>query len=241
MLRKFYNYIILNEISNNSFKKFSFSQKKFSEIPGQIFPISSNLILSEKIRNLDNIITVADLGGNEMRYRLYGFTGYDSIYEKVNQEPPKKGDYLKFIGTKNIQNFAVNENSVFQSKGFKFQNSFLAYEHEFKEFWNFLIEEKLLIKEVSKNLVVSYDPGIYANVTGMYMFIPKKKYPNINIFYLLGILNSKLVNFVYKTYYENTHMKGDFLNFQHPYPLPMPELDELHLHQFLLIRELHQK
>lgn len=212
----------LNELNDKTMNNVSLSQKSILDIPGHLFPLSKNISMAERIRKMEGCLTLRDLNGENMAYRLFGFRKYDRIYEKIVQTPEKVTRYLKFIGTKNIQEYKVDESITFTSKGYRFKGCFLPYETEFEKSWQIFEREKLLIKEVSKRLKVAYDPGEYANVTGMYMFIPKFKDKKLSIFYLLGVLNSSLLNFLYHTYYGTTHMAGGYLNFHKTYLLFLP-------------------
>lgn len=44
----------------------------------------------------------------------------------------------------------------------------------------------------------------------------------INPYYLLAILNSKLINFWYVNYFENTHLSGGYIRFDIPYLKKIP-------------------
>lgn len=197
-------------------------QSTFKNLPERILALSPYLQLAEKIRNQEGILPLRDLGGEQMGYRLFGFTKYDRIYEKIRDTLPDNQEHYKFIGTRNIKNFAVDESIPFVSKGYRLLRGILVYEREFEPFWKYFSKEKLLIKEVSKSLTVAFDPGIYSNTTGMYLFIPEENEFGISLFYLLGVLNSRLMNFIYNTYYGTTHMAGGYLNFHRTYLLFLP-------------------
>ena len=51
------------------------------------------------------------------------------------------------------------------------------------------------------------------------MIIPKTK---ISLFYLLGLLNSKLLNFYFRSLYGTTHMAGGYLRFNGSYLKELP-------------------
>ena len=45
---------------------------------------------------------------------------------------------------------------------------------------------------------------------------------NLNMYFLLAILNSKLINFWYSNYFENTHLSGGYIRFDIPYLKKIP-------------------
>jgi hypothetical protein len=44
----------------------------------------------------------------------------------------------------------------------------------------------------------------------------------INPYYLLALLNSKMINFWYSNYFENTHLSGGYMRFDIPYLKKIP-------------------
>jgi hypothetical protein len=104
--------------------------------------------------------------------------------------------------------------------GKEFKKSFLAYSPLFsRESWEIFKKEKLLVKEIAKTLTTAYDEGEYANLTGMYMVIPKNDF---SFFYLLGLLNSRLLDFYFRSLYGTTHMAGGYLRFNGSYLKELP-------------------
>jgi hypothetical protein len=204
------------EISNKSFEKMFIPQEKLLKSPNFIFDLSGNFLICDVIRQKDNITLLNDLG--KFYYRMLGFTNWVKILKYVNKH--KTGDCLKFIGTANIKHFSVDEDVPLKVAKQTYQNCYLKYSNSFdKSVWKIFKKEKLLIKEVSLNLTTSYDPGCYANLTGMYCFIPDKKIP---LFYLLGLLNSRLLDFYFRSLYGSVHMAGGYLRFNGSYLKKLP-------------------
>ena len=205
------------QIGSKAFERVYIPQKKFLETPGYIFDISGNLLLCEKIRSNRFSQPLGKICN--FFYRILGFTNWVEILKFVVKEKPK-GECLKFIGTANITPFVIDSNIPLRVAGKEFKNCYLKFSPSFsKETWNIFKKEKLLIKEVAKVLTTAYDKGEYANLTGMYMVIPKTK---ISLFYLLGLLNSKLLNFYFNSLYGTTHMAGGYLRFNGSYLKELP-------------------
>jgi hypothetical protein len=207
------------EISNKSFEKIFIPQEKLLQSPNFIFDISGNFIVCDKIRRNKHVILLGDLG--DFYYRILGFTDWVKILKHVYRSKDKHGEYLKFIGTTNIKQFSVDESIPFKVAKQSFKNCYLKYSNSFdKNSWEIFKKEKLLIKEVSLVLTTAYDPGVYANLTGMYCFIPTDS--RVSIFYLLGLLNSKILDFYFRSLYGSTHMAGGYLRFNGSYLKELP-------------------
>ncbi len=83
-------------------------------------------------------------------------------------------------------------------------------------------EEKIVIARLTKRL--------QATIDNEKAFVGKSSIlfcKGINNRFLLGILNSKVLNFYYSKKFENTHMAGGYLRFDIPYlqQLPIPKID----------------
>ncbi|MCW3131329.1 MAG: hypothetical protein N2V73_01195 [Candidatus Methanospirare jalkutatii] len=206
-----------SQISTKAFEKIYIPQNKFLKTPSYIFDISGNLMLCEEIRSNKFSKPLGEIC--DFYYRILGFTNWVNILKFVVKEKPK-GEHLKFIGTANVTPFIVNPNIPLRVAGNEFKNCYLKFSSLFsRKAWNIFKKEKLLIKEVAKVLTTAYDKGEYANLTGMYMIIPKIKIP---FFYLLGLLNSKLLNFYFSSLYSTTHMAGGYLRFNGSYLKELP-------------------
>ena len=125
---------------------------------------------------------------------------------------------LRFIGTTNVRSFEIDFRKQIKIAGNRFTSSYMHYNQKFKDIWEIFKQPKLLIKEIAKELTVAYDPGFYANSTGIYMLASNK----INLKYLLLILNSKLLNFYFSSLFGSTHMAGGYLRFNGSYLKQLP-------------------
>jgi len=122
---------------------------------------------------------------------------------------PKNLFYEKIYRGKNIDNFFIKDNDeyiLFNKK--QFQQS-LEYE-KYKR-------EKLIYKFISKKLVIAYDKEGILTLNSANFFIPK----NYNIFFILGIFNSKLYNFYFQKKFSSIKVLK-----QHLSSIPLPKEDE---------------
>lgn len=91
----------------------------------------------------------------------------------------------------------------------------------------FEASEKLITALFGLRPEVSYDnKHFYAN-NSIKIILPKKK--NIDLKYIMSILNSALLNFYYRIFFASTHVRGDYMQF---YPqdflkLPIRQIPEI--------------
>lgn len=206
------------KLTSKSFDKFTIPQTKFLEIPNHILDISGNVLTCEKIRENKSVLPLRKVG--KLYYRMLGFTNWTDILKFVSYEKPR-GEYLKFIGTANVTSFVVDQTIPLKVAGKSFKNCYLKFYPSFsRDAWRIFEKEKLLIKEVAKSLTAAYDMGEYANLTGAYMLIIRSK--DISPFYVLGLLNSKILDFYFGSLYGTTHMAGGYLRFNGSYLKELP-------------------
>ncbi len=72
-------------------------------------------------------------------------------------------------------------------------------------------KEKILIPRTVLNLKASYDEGKKFIMDRIYYLIPKSNI-NLDLLYVLGLLNSKLIDFYYKNKFKSTHVGGGYLD-----------------------------
>lgn len=205
----------LKLLENQSYKKIKIKQKNFFELPNHIFEISGNISILKKLEKNESIIKLSELG--TFYYRPFGFINWIDSLDFVKRNVQSKND-LRFIGTTNVRSFAIDFRKQIKIAGNRFTSSYMHYNQKFKDIWEIFKQPKLLIKEIAKELTVAYDPGFYANSTGIYMLASNK----INLKYLLLILNSKLLNFYFSSLFGSTHMAGGYLRFNGSYLKQLP-------------------
>jgi type I restriction-modification system DNA methylase subunit len=82
-----------------------------------------------------------------------------------------------------------------------------------------LDEDKIVIQEFALRPTASIDYDRSFCLGTIYFATPKKE---INLKYLLGILNSQLLNYLYRMLFDITHMRGGYIKFRSNYLGQMP-------------------
>ena len=130
-----------------------------------------------------------------------------SYYCTINQAIALKGDksisvktsykngYYKLLDGRNINKYSI-----------EWSGNYLDYSldriHSCKRKDIFECNEKLLFRRVSASLIFSYDNEKYYALNTIVVVTAKRE--DINLKYLLGLLNSKLINYIYTKKFKST-------------------------------------
>ncbi len=214
------NVIISSKLKSNDFVKiglfdksqynhFQNMNKKFIDImPFQIFPFlvkNDNMELLNKIKftNHSNLGLHCDI--------IRGFEcGFNN--PKINKNKNK----YKIIRGENIHRYIVKWGGYYVRPDFKNEAKIFKREEIFTK------TPKLLTKFVSNNIEFALDEVGYCNTNVVYNVHIKD---NTNIQYLLGILNSKVVNFWFKNIYVNDDTLFPHIQKNQLASIPIPKLD----------------
>ncbi len=113
--------------------------------------------------------------------------------EKVFANSKLDKDYVKILDGRDIARYQNNYSS-------KAENRYLKYGkhlHRPREDRLFLAPEKLLLQRKSINLVATYDNEQFFALNTLYILIPRQTKDEVSLKYLLALLNSSLMNWVY--------------------------------------------
>ncbi len=212
-------------------------QKLISGLPSNVIPISGNIDLIEFLYNKFKSFkdTFKDL---KIIYRPFGFLKYSKNFDNISEEPRSDKDLL-LIGTGNVGKYHIKFNKRIKIAKRDLEISYFNYNPTFKPIWQDLNQEKIIFREIAKELTCVYDPGIFTNITGLYFV----RIPSINtekLYCLLTILNSKLLDTVFKTLFSSLHMAGGYLRFNGSFikRLPLPRKFPVFLSQLGKILQL---
>jgi len=205
------------------------SQQDFYDLPKHRFELTGNIERINEMRTASKH-QLGDLG--TFSYRLLGFTDWINALDNVKEEKMTDKD-MKFIGTTNIQRFSINHPKPLTVAKKRITSMYLQYQTNYEKAWSIFIKPKLMVKEVAKFLTVSYDPGLFANATGMYSFTVESK---INLKVILLILNSKIMDEYFSSLYSGTHLAGGYFRYNGSYlkELPIVYLDKKDHNEFLV-------
>jgi len=190
-------------------------QKDFYLTTDLIFNISKNIELCVKISKLKNIKKLGDLD-HKFIYRPLGFTEWGKKLNNLKDNCSQNS--LKFISTPNIFKYHVNWDKKITVNKQTIKKMYMPYDDEFASSWANLTQPQILIKEIALKLTIAYTIGEYCHLTGIYGLISK----DLDNKYVLALLNSKLLNFFYNSYYGLIHLTGGYLKINSSYLKNMP-------------------
>lgn len=167
----------------------SIPQSFFYDLPFNIFNIA---LTEQKKRILDKIEKESVPLGKILDTRQGIIVGNEKEWVVKN---PANSKYKKVLRGKNIDKYAV-----------QFNNNYVFYDRSMlvapREERIFLEKEKILTQHVSSELKACLDTEQYYALQTINLIVKRKEYPNIDLGYIVGILNSELMNFYYETMFN---------------------------------------
>ncbi|GAB4346666.1 MAG: Eco57I restriction-modification methylase domain-containing protein [Flammeovirgaceae bacterium] len=125
-----------------------------------------------------------------------------NVYLQLPEDQKKA--YQKIIQTRDIKNYVLDWKQEYIPTDIFSENAIEK----------FLLKEKIVIARMTLKLQAAIDNEQFFVGKSTVLFDWHKE---INPNYLLAILNSKLINFWYVNYFENTHLSGGYIRFDIPY------------------------
>ena len=210
-----------NNLNLEKIKVIKISQNSLKNYPSHVIPLTSDIKLINEIYNkYEKISSIfKDL---IIIYRPFGFINWANNIDLIQDESQNERDLL-ILGTGNVGKFHIKFEKEIRIAKQKFKLSYFPYNPKFSELWPKLSSEKLLIREIAKEITAVYDPGIFANFTGIYSIVIPSLSTN-QYFSLLTILNSNLMNKIFNALYGTLHMAGGYLRYNGSFlkRLPLP-------------------
>jgi len=222
----------LNELNEDSYIESQLlPQKLIKKIPASVFPISGQINLINFLYNNFKTFTesFSDL---KIMYRPYGFINWSKHLTNISNNPNSKRDLL-LIGTGNVGKYHIKFDKPIKIAKKIIPISYFKYKSEFEHIWEESSSQKLIFREIAKELTWTFDPGIYTNVTGLY-FVMIPSFSQDKLYVLLAIMNSTLMDLIFKTLFSSLHMSGGYLRFNGSFirRLPIPQTLPLTLSYF---------
>ncbi len=128
-----------------------------------------------------------------------------------------QGQYYKLLDGRNIKKYNI-----------KWDGTYLDYDinriHSCKRKDIFESDEKLMFRRVSSNLVFTYDCEQYFALNTIVVLNAKRE--NINMKYLLGVLNSNVVNYYYIIQHKSTKKVFSEIQARSVKQIPIPQVEK---------------
>ncbi|MFO8018471.1 MAG: N-6 DNA methylase [Promethearchaeia archaeon] len=215
----------LKKFRNDTFEETEYFQRIIHQFPSHVIPTSKHIsIVSEVYKKYDPIDSIFD--DLKIIYRPFGFTKWKKHFEDITDNKSNNKDLL-LIGTGNLSPYVIKYEKKIRIAGYNLPISYCNLHEHFSEKFEILSQEKLIFREIAKRLTFVYDPGIFMNITGLY-FLQIPPLDSADLFALLTIFNSKLLNLVFNTLFSSLHMSGGYLRYNAsfikrlPFPRSLP-------------------
>jgi len=198
------------------------SQGMINKLPSKVIPISGDIKMIQYIYS--NFKTISDTFPNaKIIYRPFGFLKWATHFGNITTTTTNNDDLI-ILGTGNLGKYHIKFKKPIKIAKQEFNVSYFQYNSNYNAIWQELSKEKILIREIAKELTCIYDPGNFCNITGLYIIT----IPSLNtdeLFCFLSIMNSKIMNLVFTTLFSTLHMSAGYLRFNGSFlkRLPMPK------------------
>ena len=221
LIKKFESMEDFKHLQNE--KTTEFPQDSIKILPSSVIPISSDINLVNFLyTNFKPMIQA--IKGLKIIYRPFGFIKWAKHFKNINKNKTSNKDLI-LIGTGNVCKYYIDFKKRIKIAKVNHEISYFSFPAEQKKVWDKLNNEKIIFREIAKDITCVYDPGIYVNLTGLY-FLTVPSFKTNDYFCLLSIMNSDIINSVFKALYGTLHMSGGYLRYNGSFikKLPMPEV-----------------
>lgn len=190
-----YPFVILGN-NNAKFQKF-YIENKDDLLDGKLKTTKRHI-------NLERFKTFANFG-LKIQSGLAGFQAHSIIEFIVKKK--KKGS-IPFAVSGSIDRYSINTNEVKYMKRVYKNPQIIPNNAVSKDKWNFWRNEKIVIAGMTKKLEACYIPTPLAIGVGVYAIYD---FQGLNPFLILGVLNSKFMNYVFISKFQDKHLAGGYL------------------------------
>lgn len=148
-------------------------------------------------------IPLGEMG--ELRGGIMGFN-YWEMEKNVTDDQPDEGEYLKVITPTHIIPYRVQWKKRAKLYGKVYLHPYLKYNPKdiIKSTWGFFQKRKIVIRGVARRLTAAYDDEGCALLVAVFAIVS----PKYNHNYIIGLLNSKLLDFFHKSKYRARIPRG---------------------------------
>ncbi len=211
-------------------KSFTISSKNLKVLPDYIWGI----LLSDNIRIIQKIFEKSKSLEETSTVRATSTAAEADEYSKYINEKEKG---LPIINTGTIDRYCVSYGVTdFMNKGTKLKRPSLDISKVSKDRRNLYNTPKIIVAKLALKIEAFLDAeGKYASINTNCISNPKE---GISLKFLCGILNSKLMSFVYSEVFSGLKMSGGYFQFQAPQlrvlPIYLPKNNELNKIEVLI-------
>ncbi|MHB8360220.1 MAG: Eco57I restriction-modification methylase domain-containing protein [Thermoplasmataceae archaeon] len=183
-------------------------QRQYLQNTNEIFtfgnePIKNKIIGKMKVKTEPlSAVSTVNSGTTGFEYTNWG----KYISERQTESS------IPFIITGNIEKYLLNREKVVRYQGKELTKPYFKKGEEVTEGkWKLFTSKKIVIRGMALRLTAAFDELGCACGVSVYTITNLKE--NIDLFFLLGILNSELIDFYYKSQFISKHLAGKYIGY----------------------------
>jgi hypothetical protein len=192
--------------------KVTITQSELKGFGKSVIPIPTNPRTFEVLRKITKQgvpmkkLFTLNSGTAGFQYRSFGDCLVDS--------KPISGQALPFIVTGNIDHYHIDFNKKVHYLGKELVNPFLVYnKHKVTEGkWELFNKRKIVIRGMALSLTAAYDKDGAATGVSTYLVTGFEE-NGIDPLFTTALLNSKVLDFYYKTLFLSKHLAGEWIGY----------------------------
>ena len=212
------------EYLSNDFRIVKISQKRFSnnnDFWFDVYAIGFDDVLEKVNQNAEALIKNFEVQGGFM-----GFEYHQAEKFIVDSLPPQV-EYKKILPPSLISRYRIlwgtKTIDIFRRK---FEHPYLLFAPEIRNsLWEYFSKPKIVVRGVAKEVSAAYDKEGYALLVNVFGIIQRTE--KGDLLYLLGLLNSKLIDFIHKIYFFLARIPEGSLRYPKPFweqlPIRLPQ------------------
>jgi hypothetical protein len=223
-------------IDNPAIETMEISQKRFYGNLNFVFDIS----IRPEAENLLNKIEQDYVPLKNCGVIVSGTTGFEQEKWRkcIRDDPEINKECRKFITSHNIYPFCIKWGIPVRIQKMLFKHPYIVYDPQniTSGKWQLFKRKKIVIKAMARKLTAAYDQEGFG--IGKVYAITSLNNP----LYILGLLNSKVLDYYYKSKFISTHLAGGYIRYNKPQlerlPIKIPRMPEQELCQKEIIRKV---
>jgi type I restriction-modification system DNA methylase subunit len=189
-------------------KYIEIEQKTYLENKDNIFVFGKHIEQLELINRLRE----GALPLNKVAVVNSGTTGFEYTNWGKHITDTHQSGSIPFVITGNIEEYIINREKVVRYQGRKLIKAFFKKGGDVTEGkWKLFSTPKILIRGMALKLTAAYDE--IGSACGVSVYTITKPSDDVELFYLLALLNSKLIDYFYKSQFISKHLAGKYIGY----------------------------
>jgi hypothetical protein len=158
---------------------------------------------------------------------------YHQAEKFIRDTSPSQAEYKRILPPSLISRYRILwGNKTIGIFGKKFNHPYLLFDPEIRNsLWEYFSKPKIIVRGIAKEVSAAYDQDGYALLVNVFGVTPKENV-EMNTPYLLGLLNSDLIDFYHKVFFFLARIPEGSLRYPKPFweqlPICYPKSSEDH-------------